>query len=133
MPQSAEARRYSDFSYRVADNSVYAQVTFSRFVEGLAPHCDGLVVLGRLDPVASVPAGYERPTSSPSPYYPSGADVAAVLRAIPAATRRFWRVLDDVDVVWILGPNPRRRRCSRSSGSCAVEGSFSASGRISPS
>ncbi len=98
---------YCDFSYRVADDSVYAEVSFSRFVEGLAPHCDRLVVLGRLDPVRErFPYRLRAAEFVALPYYRSGADVAAVLRAIPAATRRFWRVLDDVDVVWILGPNP---------------------------
>ena len=40
------------------------------------------------------------------PYYSSGADLGAVLRTVPAAIRRFWRALDDLDVVWVLGPNP---------------------------
>ncbi|MGB9183134.1 MAG: glycosyltransferase, partial [Solirubrobacteraceae bacterium] len=33
-------------------------------------------------------------------------DLGAVLRTIPAAIARFWRILDDLDVVWVLGPNP---------------------------
>jgi glycosyltransferase involved in cell wall biosynthesis len=98
---------YCDFSYRLADDSVYAEVSFSRFVEGLAPHCERLVVLGRLDPAPErFPYRLRAAEFVALPNYRSGADLAAVLRAIPAAVRRFWRVLDDVDVVWILGPNP---------------------------
>ena len=98
---------YSDFSYRVADNSVYAQESFSRFVEGLAPHCERLIVLGRLDPARErFPYRLRAAEFVALPYYRSGADLAAVLRAIPTAVRRFWRVLDEVDVIWILGPTP---------------------------
>src|ERR1039458_6135572 len=41
---------YCDYSYRVADGITTAELPFSLFVEGLAPHCDRLVVLGREDP-----------------------------------------------------------------------------------
>jgi len=98
---------YCDFSYRVADDAAYAEVSFSRFVDGLAAHCERLVVLGRLDPARErFPYRLRAAEFVALPYYRSGADLAAVLRTIPAAIRRFWRVLDDVDVVWILGPNP---------------------------
>ena len=42
----------------------------------------------------------------PLPYYRSGADLTEVLRTIPGAIRQFWRALDQLDVVWVLGPNP---------------------------
>jgi len=98
---------YCDFSYRVTDGAAYAELPFSLFVEGLAPHCERLVVLGRLDPTpGQFPFKLRTAEFVGLPYYGSGADLAAVLRAVPAAARRFWRVLDDLDVVWILGPNP---------------------------
>lgn len=98
---------YCDFSYRVVGDAVYAELPFSRFLEGLAPHCERLVVLGRQDPApGSFPYRLRAAEFVALPYYPSGADLAAVLRTIPAAVRRFWSVLHDVDVVWVLGPNP---------------------------
>jgi glycosyltransferase involved in cell wall biosynthesis len=98
---------YCDYSYRVADGITTAELPFSLFVEGLAPHCDRLVVLGRKDP-SPEPFPYRLWASEfvALPYYSSGADLAAVLGTIPAAIRRFWRTLDDLDVVWVLGPNP---------------------------
>jgi glycosyltransferase involved in cell wall biosynthesis len=98
---------YCDFAYRIADDSAYAELPFSLFIDGLAPHCARLVVLGRLDPTPGrFPYRLRAAEFVALPYYRSGADLAGVLRTIPAAIRRFWRVLDDLDVVWILGPNP---------------------------
>jgi glycosyltransferase involved in cell wall biosynthesis len=98
---------YCDFLYRVVDRAVYAEAPFIRFVEGLAPHCERLVVLGRLDPTPGrFPYRLRAAEFVALPYYRSGADLRAVLRALPAAVRRFWRVLEEVDVVWVLGPNP---------------------------
>ena len=45
--------------------------------------------------------------------------------------RQFWRALDDVDCVWLLGPHPVRRSRSRSSPPCAGAGSCSACARNS--
>jgi hypothetical protein len=46
---------YCDYSYRVIDGAVSAELPFSIFVEQLAGHCDRLVVFGRIDPTGSVP------------------------------------------------------------------------------
>ena len=98
---------YCDFSYRVAGEVVYAELPFSMFVEGLAPHCERLVVAGRLDPTPGrFPYRLRAAEFVALPHYESGADLFAVLRTIPAAIRRFWRALDHVDIVWVLGPNP---------------------------
>ncbi|MFZ0041019.1 MAG: glycosyltransferase, partial [Solirubrobacteraceae bacterium] len=43
---------------------------------------------------------------APLPHYDSGAQMGVVVRALPDSVRRFWRVLDDADTAWILGPNP---------------------------
>jgi glycosyltransferase involved in cell wall biosynthesis len=98
---------YCDFSYRMTSDSVSAELPFSRFVEGLAPHYQRLVVLGRLDPTPG-PFPYRLRAAEfvALPYYASGADLAAVMRTVPSALRRFWRALDELDIVWILGPNP---------------------------
>jgi glycosyltransferase involved in cell wall biosynthesis len=98
---------YCDFSYRLDEGQAYAELPFSLFVEGLAPHCERLVVLGRRDPTPGrFPFRLDAAEYVPLPFYPSGADLRAVMRTVPAAIRRFWRALDDIDVVWILGPNP---------------------------
>jgi glycosyltransferase involved in cell wall biosynthesis len=98
---------YADFSYRVDGDVVSAEFPFSRFIEGLAPHCERLVVIGRLDPTpGSFPYPLRAAEYVPLPYYRSGADLGAVLRAVPVSVRRFWRAVDGLDVVWVLGPNP---------------------------
>jgi glycosyltransferase involved in cell wall biosynthesis len=112
MAPSDEGRRlrlavYCDFSYRRHGDEVSAELPFSLFVEGLAPHCSRLLVLGRLDPAAErFPYAVHDAELVALPHYSSGADLGAVLGTLLPAVRRFWRVLDDVDVVWILGPNP---------------------------
>lgn len=97
---------YCDYSYRVSDGSLFAELPFSLFVDGLAPHCERLVVVGREDPTGEFPYELHAAEFVALPFYRSGADLAAVLATVPAAVRRFWRVLDDSDVVWVLGPNP---------------------------
>jgi glycosyltransferase involved in cell wall biosynthesis len=98
---------YCDYRYHVADGQVTAEMPFSLFLEGLAADCDRLVVLGRLN-VESGP--YPFPVTqaelAPLPHYDSGAEAGQVMRALPESALRFWRALDDVDAVWILGPNP---------------------------
>ena len=99
---------YCDFSYRLADDSVYAEVSFSRFVEGLAPHCERLVVLGRLDPAPEHFADRLRAAEFVAlPNYRSGADLSRGAAGDPGrgppGLAGPWMTLD---VVWILGPNP---------------------------
>jgi glycosyltransferase involved in cell wall biosynthesis len=107
---SAKALRlavYCDFSYRVVGDEVYAELPFSLFVEGLAPHCERLIVVGRLDPAPGrFPFRLCAAEFVALPFYRSGSDLTAVLRTVPMALRRFWAALDDVDLIWVLGPNP---------------------------
>jgi len=98
---------YCDYSYRVEDGDVYAELPFALFLQELAPYCERLVVTGRLDPTPGrFPYMMKDVEYVSLPHYASGADIAGVVRAMPAGLRRFWRMLDDVDVVWVLGPNP---------------------------
>jgi glycosyltransferase involved in cell wall biosynthesis len=98
---------YCDYSYRVQDGRVFAELPFGVFLRELATHCERLVVTGRLDPS---PGRYPYEMAGvefvPLPHYQSAAQIGSVIRTIPAAARRFWRLLDDVEVAWILGPNP---------------------------
>jgi glycosyltransferase involved in cell wall biosynthesis len=98
---------YCDFSYRVNQGEVTAQHPFGLFIRELAAHCERLVVIGRLDPAPEpYPYAMRGVGYVPLPHYVSGAQFGDVLRTMPTGVRRFWRTLDDVDVVWILGPNP---------------------------
>ena len=99
---------YCDYSYRVIDGAVSAELPFSIFVEQLAEHCERLVVFGRIDPTGDheFPFAVTAARLVGLPFYSSGADLAGVLRAVPIAIRRFWRALDELDTVWVLGPNP---------------------------
>jgi glycosyltransferase involved in cell wall biosynthesis len=98
---------YCDFPYRVGGGNVYAEVPFGLFLRELASHCDRLVATGRLDPT---PGRYAYLMTGidfvPLPHYASGADFGNVIRTLPTGLKRFWRTLAEVDVVWILGPNP---------------------------
>jgi glycosyltransferase involved in cell wall biosynthesis len=98
---------YCDYSYRVQAGKVYAQLPFSLFLRELAPHCERLVLTGRLDPEpGDYPYRMEGVEYAPLPHYASGAHILQVIRTLPVGIGRFWRTLDQVDVVWVLGPNP---------------------------
>jgi glycosyltransferase involved in cell wall biosynthesis len=98
---------YTDYKYRCDASGVYAEKAFTLFIARLAEQLDGLVLLGRVDPKPGR-WHYRLPESIsfvPLPWYRT---LARPLRAAPAmlrSIRRFWRALDDVDVVWLLGPH----------------------------
>ena len=99
---------YCDYSYRVEEGSVYAELPFALFLRELAPYCERLVLTGRLDPTPGrYPYLMKGVEYAPLPHYASGAEIRGVMRAMPAGIMRFWRMLDDVDVVWVLGPTPQ--------------------------
>lgn len=106
-PRALRLAVYCDFSYRVNNGEVRAQLPFALFIRELADHYARLVVIGRLDPA---PEPYPYPMRGveyvPLPHYASGARFGDVLRTLPTGVKRFWRTLAEVDVVWILGPNP---------------------------
>jgi glycosyltransferase involved in cell wall biosynthesis len=98
---------FCDYSYRVEDGKLYAELPFALFLQQLARHCQRLVLTGRLDPTPGrYPYLMEGVEYAPLPHYSSGAHLRGVMRAMPSGIARFWRTLGDVDVVWVLGPNP---------------------------
>jgi glycosyltransferase involved in cell wall biosynthesis len=99
---------YSDYSYRRYDETLWAEMSFARFLAGLAPHVDRLTLVGRLDAQQgrwhhALPAdvGFE-----PLPYYRTLANPIEPARAFLVSLVRFWELLSRVDVVWLLGPHP---------------------------
>ncbi len=101
---------YEDSIYRRDGETLSAEQAFALFLWGLAAEVDRLVVLGRLDPSPGrthhVVVPGPRAAFVPLPFYPSLLDAPAVVRALPGTVRRLWRVLGDVDALWVNGPGP---------------------------
>jgi glycosyltransferase involved in cell wall biosynthesis len=100
---------FYDMPYRAQDGRVSVDVPVIRFITGLPPRVDEVVLFGRLDPEPGA-FTYELPEEHvrlvPLPFYPSIFALPALLRALPGTVRRFVAELPNVDAVWIFGPNP---------------------------
>jgi len=99
---------YTDYTYRRADGQIYAERAFALFLGALADHLDGLVIAGKVHP-ESGRARYRLPAGAEFvelPYYASIARPAEALGAMARSLAAFWRLLGDVDGVWLLGPHP---------------------------
>lgn len=99
---------YTDYVYvRDADGAVWADRAFARFLDGIANEID-VVITGRLspDPGRSRYAMSAASDFIPIPYYESLARPSRVLPQATRSLRIFWRALDEVDAVWVLGPTP---------------------------
>ncbi|MEA2279143.1 MAG: hypothetical protein QOC78_4103 [Solirubrobacteraceae bacterium] len=99
---------HADLAYRRDAAGLSADQAFGRFLGAMAGHVDRLVVIGRLDPAPGrwphpLPAGV---AFAALPHYDSLADVPAAARAAGRSLGRLWRALDDVDVLWLIGPHP---------------------------
>ncbi len=100
---------YTDFEYhRDEGGGLWGEQAFALFVAALLPWVNGLKVVGRLDPSPHsarhrLPAGLE---FAALPHYSSLTGLDDVARGTIGSLRAFWRALDDVDAVWLLGPHP---------------------------
>jgi glycosyltransferase involved in cell wall biosynthesis len=99
---------YTDYAYHRVGREVFAERAFALFLGRLAGAFDRMVLVGREAPVSSqaryaVGAGIELVSL---PYYRRLSEPGAVLRSSAQSMGRFWRALDDVDAVWLLGPHP---------------------------
>jgi glycosyltransferase involved in cell wall biosynthesis len=99
---------YTDYEYRSDGARLYGQRAFVVFLEALREHVDRLVLVGRLDPR---PGRSHYPLHPDTelfglPHYESLARPWSVGRSLAVSVVRFWRLLDDVDTVWVLGPYP---------------------------
>ncbi len=99
---------YTDYEYRSDGKHRYGQRAFVVFLEALRPHVDRLVLVGRIDPQPgrSHYRLHEDTELVGLPHYTSLAHPWSVARSLIASVRRWWRLLDEVDTVWVLGPYP---------------------------
>lgn len=97
---------YTDFEYRRLDGVVYGEHAFVLFMCEMSASVDHLVVAGRLDPR---PARWHYPLAPGMEFvglehYETLARPHEAILALGRSLRRFWRALDDIDTVWLLGP-----------------------------
>jgi glycosyltransferase involved in cell wall biosynthesis len=99
---------YTDYEYRSDGVTRYGMRAFVVFLEMLRGELDRLVLVGRMDPSGGsshYPLGDDTELVG-LPHYESLAKPWSVARSVLLSIRLFWRMLDDVDVVWVLGPYP---------------------------
>ncbi len=97
---------FTDYTYRRDAEGLSGDRAFVRYMTALRPHTERLVLIGRENPESgrshyAIPADVE---VLGLPWYDSLSQPAAVLRSLGAGSTRFWRLLDDIDTVWLLGP-----------------------------
>ncbi len=99
---------YTDYQYRADGERRYGQRAFVVFLEALRPHVERLVLVGRLDPRpgrSHYPLGEDTELVG-LPHYESLSSPLSVMRSMLVSLAVFWRLLDTVDAVWVLGPYP---------------------------
>ena len=99
---------YTDYEYCSDGVKRYGQRAFVVFLEALRQHVDRLVLVGRFDPR---PGRSHYPLHEDTelvglPHYESLGHPWSVARSLVVSLVRFWRLLDEVDTVWVLGPYP---------------------------
>ena len=99
---------YTDYVYSRVDDVVYAERAFALFLAAMAPHAERLRLIGRLAP-AGDETHYALPPEvqlAPLLHYASLVNPIAVLRSLAGSLGQMYRALDEIDVVWVLGPYP---------------------------
>jgi glycosyltransferase involved in cell wall biosynthesis len=99
---------YTDYEYCSDGVRRYGQRAFVVYLEALREHVDRLVLVGRFDPR---PGSSHYPLHEDTelvglPHYESLSQPWLVARSLLVSIVRFWRLLDEVDTVWVLGPYP---------------------------
>jgi glycosyltransferase involved in cell wall biosynthesis len=97
---------YTDYIYSQRGGQAYAERAFALFVAALAPRLERTVVIGRLDPAGEGRYPLGDVELAPLPHYPSLSHTIPAIRGMLGSLRPFWRALDGLDCVWILGPHP---------------------------
>jgi glycosyltransferase involved in cell wall biosynthesis len=99
---------YTDYVYRRTGGTVYAERAFALFLASLAPYVERLRLIGRMAADGGQ-ARYALPAEvelAPLPHYASLAEPRTVIGSLGRSVRHIWRALDDIDVLWVLGPYP---------------------------
>jgi glycosyltransferase involved in cell wall biosynthesis len=98
---------YADNWYRPTADGVYADRSLVVFIAGVAAAAEHTILLGQLDP--ELPRAHYRVPDHVDfvglPSYPSMLSLRSPL-AMLRSLRAFWKLLSQVDVVWLLGPHP---------------------------
>jgi glycosyltransferase involved in cell wall biosynthesis len=99
---------YTDYEYCSDGVRRYGQRAFVVYLEALRLHVERLVLVGRFDPR---PGSSHYPLHEETelvglPHYESLSQPWLVARSLVVSLVRFWRLLDEVDTVWVLGPYP---------------------------
>ncbi len=99
---------YTDYRYRRADDRLYAERAFALFLVELTRHVDRLTIGGKGDPDPGVSHYALAPEGGflELPYFAALTQPTELLRSASRSASRFWRLLADVDAVWLLGPHP---------------------------
>jgi glycosyltransferase involved in cell wall biosynthesis len=100
---------FYDLPYRSDGRTFSADLPIVRFITSLPPRVEEVVLFGRLNPspgtgIYALPAEHVRLV--PLPFYPSIFDIRRLVAAFPGSCRRFSAELENVDAVWLFGPNP---------------------------
>jgi glycosyltransferase involved in cell wall biosynthesis len=99
---------YTDYAYQARGSAIYAERAFAIFLLRLAGSFEQFVLVGR----ARQGGDAQRYMIPPHiefvalPYYSTLARPVDAGVAMLKSLRRFWRLLDTVDAVWLLGPHP---------------------------
>jgi glycosyltransferase involved in cell wall biosynthesis len=100
---------YSDLEYGRRGDALVAEESFALFLGRLREHVDRLVLAGRVDPVGRAALPHRLPPGVELlelPYYPALTAPFSALRGSARSALRFWRLLGQIDAVWLLGPHP---------------------------
>jgi glycosyltransferase involved in cell wall biosynthesis len=97
---------YTDYTYMQDAEGVTGERAFVRFMVAMAPNVERLTLVGRLRPEPGrshypIPDGVD---FVGLPFYTSLTRPFAVLASLWRSGQRFWRMLDDADAVWLMGP-----------------------------
>jgi glycosyltransferase involved in cell wall biosynthesis len=98
---------YTDYNYSLSGGRHYAERAFALFVAELGHRLGRVTVIGKLDPegASRYPLGDDVDFVA-LPHYPSLTDTWPAIRGMLGSLLPFWRALDELDCVWILGPHP---------------------------
>lgn len=100
---------YTDYAYELVDGEIRAERAFALFVARLGRSFEATTLIGRVRSDATSNARYSlgREIGMISlPYYESLSRPSSVIGAMFGSLKAFWRGLDDLDAVWLLGPHP---------------------------